>query len=66
MIIVNSVCDTCTSFATRLRFNLYTFWRFLDEFDYGVCVYDSFERVNLRYRCVYCYQSSEVKCGEVK
>ena len=26
MIIVNSVCDTCTSFATRLRFDLYTFW----------------------------------------
>jgi len=23
---VNSVCDTCTSFATRLRFDLYTFW----------------------------------------
>jgi len=38
----------------------------LDEFDYGVCVYNSFERVNLLYRCVYCYQSSEVKCGEVK
>jgi len=42
------------------------FWRFLDEFDYGVCVYNIFERVNLRYRCVYCYQSSEVKWGEVK
>jgi len=25
MIIVNSVCDTCTSFAIRLRFDLYTF-----------------------------------------
>ena len=25
MIIVNFVCDTCTSFATRLRFDLYTF-----------------------------------------
>ena len=34
---------------------------FLDEFDYGVCVYNSFERVNLWYRCVYCYQSGEVK-----
>jgi len=26
IIIVNSVWDTCTSFATRLRFDLYTFW----------------------------------------
>jgi len=26
IIIVNSVCDTCTSFASRLRFDLYTFW----------------------------------------
>ena len=26
IIIVNSVCDTYTSFATRLRFDLYTFW----------------------------------------
>ena len=37
------------------------FGRFLDEFDYGVCVYNSFERVNLWYRCVYCYQSGEVR-----
>ena len=35
------------------------FGRFLDEFDYGVCVYKSFERVNLWYRCVYCDQSDE-------
>ena len=26
IIIVSSVCDTCTSFATRLRFDLHTFW----------------------------------------
>jgi len=26
IIIVNSVCDTYTSVATRLRFDLYTFW----------------------------------------
>ena len=26
------------------------FGRFLDEFDYGVCVYKRFERVNLWYR----------------
>ena len=35
------------------------FGRFLDEFDYGVCVYKSFERVNLWYRCVYCDQSGD-------
>jgi len=33
--------------------------RFLDEFEYGVCVYKSFERVNLWYRCVYCDQSGD-------
>jgi len=26
IIIVTYVCDICTSFATRLRFDLYTFW----------------------------------------
>jgi len=26
IIIVNSVCDICASFASRLRFDLYTFW----------------------------------------
>ena len=49
------------------------FGRFLDEFEYGVCVYKSFERVNLWYRCVYCDQSSdwwrviewESPCGRV-
>ena len=60
IIIVNYVCDICTSFATRLRFLICThFGRFLDEFEYGVCVYKSFERVNLWYRCVYCDQSGD-------
>ena len=60
IITVNSVCDICTSFATRLRFLICThFGRFLDEFEYGVWVYKSFERVNLWYRCVYCDQSGD-------
>ena len=39
VIIVNSMCDTCISFVTRLHFDLYTFWEiFVWVWLWSLCV----------------------------